>query len=144
MRRDRAAGPPPRVRIDPLRVVSNSPLITITGTDDAPVVTGSFTGAVAEGDAGAVAFLEKQIEQILANLCVNARDAIKGVGKIVGFSDYTSVGAEDRSSVTQFVDRVSTPMGQKVVDQLLDASPVPGLAVAIYAEDFGDGDAFDE
>lgn len=68
---------------------------------------------------------------------------IKGVGKIVGFSDYTSVGAEDRSSVTQFVDRVSTPMGQKVVDQLLDASPVPGLAVAIYAEDFGDGDGIE-
>ena len=28
--------------------------ITITGTDDAPVVTGVFTGAVTEGDVGDV------------------------------------------------------------------------------------------
>ena len=68
---------------------------------------------------------------------------VKGIGKIIGFNDYTDVSAEDRSGITRFVDRVSTPAGQKVVDQLLDASPVPGLAVAVYAEDFGDDDGIE-
>lgn len=68
---------------------------------------------------------------------------VKGIGKIIGFNDYTDVSAEDRSGISRFVDRVSTSTGQKVVDHLLDASPVPGLAVALYAEDFGDDDGIE-
>lgn len=68
---------------------------------------------------------------------------IKGIGKIIGFNDYTVVGADDRSGISKFVERVSTPAGQSVVDQLLDASPVPGLAVAIYAEDFGEAEGIE-
>lgn len=68
---------------------------------------------------------------------------IKGIGKIIGFNDYTVVGTEDRSGITGFVERVSTPTGQSVIDHLLDASPVPGLAVAVYAEDVGTGDGIE-
>jgi hypothetical protein len=68
---------------------------------------------------------------------------VKGIGKIIGFNDYTDVSAEDRTGIAPFVERVSTTEGQKVVDQLLDASPVPGLAVAVYAEDFGEEDGIE-
>lgn len=80
--------------------------------------------------------------QLVLTPIADAR-VVKGIGKIVGFNDYTVVGTEDRSGITRFVERVSTASGQKVVDQLLDASPVPGLAVAIYAEDLGDGDGIE-
>jgi len=68
---------------------------------------------------------------------------IKGIGKIIGFNDYTVVEADDRSGISGFVDRVSTSTGQTVVDQLLDASPVPGLAVAVYAENFGEAEGIE-
>ena len=80
--------------------------------------------------------------QLVVTPIADAR-VVKGIGKIVGFNDYTVVGTEDRSGITRFVERVSTASGQKVVDQLLDASPVPGLAVALYAEDLGDGDGIE-
>jgi hypothetical protein len=60
---------------------------------------------------------------------------LKGIGKIIGFSDYTVVNAEDRGGAVKFVDRVTATDGQTVVDQLLDTTPIPGLAVALYAED---------
>ncbi|MEZ5244560.1 MAG: hypothetical protein R2707_05630 [Acidimicrobiales bacterium] len=68
---------------------------------------------------------------------------IKGIGKIIGFNDYTVIGSDDRSEISRFVEQVSTSSGQSVVDHLLDASPLPGLAVAVYAEDFGEGDGIE-
>ncbi len=60
---------------------------------------------------------------------------MKGIGKIIGFSDYTVVNSNDRGGALKFVERVTAADGQTVVDQLLDTSPIPGLAVTLYAED---------
>ena len=80
--------------------------------------------------------------QLVLTPVADAR-VIKGIGKIIGFSDYTVVGAEDRSGIARFVERVSIPTGQTIVDQLLDASPMPGLAVAVYAENFGESEGIE-
>ncbi len=59
---------------------------------------------------------------------------VKGIGRIIGFNDYTVVGGSDRTAVSRFVDKLSTSCGKGVVDQLLERSPIPGMAVALYAE----------
>ncbi|WP_261888069.1 VCBS domain-containing protein [Vibrio rhizosphaerae] len=55
--------------------------ITVTGTDDAPVVSGTFTGAVSEGDAG-------DVTQVSGTIAIRDADA----GDNPEFADTTATG----------------------------------------------------
>jgi len=71
--------------------------------------------------------------QLLLTPAADSR-VVKGIGRIIGFNDYTIVGSSDRTAVSRFVEKLSTSAGKSVVDHLLERSPIPGMAVGLYAE----------